>query len=115
MKKLLFVFVSVCALGLLLNAADKPAQPPPPKWEIVNAPPDRYRPAGSDVGRFQIVVTGEPHPMVMKIDTATGRAWKYLEAMVENKNGFGKLKATGWSEIPEDFSADLGKQVRFNP
>ncbi len=105
MKKCLVLFLGVCLVAVLALAADRPPAPVAPGIPV--------RVPGSDVGRYQIVVTGQPHPMLMKFDTVTGDAWQYQEVSVDNKHLGQKFTASGWGAIPDDLGTEIQKAMNL--
>lgn len=99
---LLVPAVALIGCGIILSAfaAEKPPLPVPSP-----------RALGSDVGRYQIVVTGQPYPMVLKLDSATGACWEYQAGEVDNKHLNRKFTAHGWIPVPEDFSIELKRTM----
>lgn len=109
MKKALILIPAVALAAWLAIAQDKPAKPD--VFDAVAAKPARL--TCSDVGRFQVIVTGQPHPMVMKLDTATGETWEYQSVSVDNKHLGKKLTAHGWASIPQSLGLDIEKTANL--
>ncbi len=104
---LLFLLLSTCAAATVKQRNGAPS-----------APGHSEQP-----GRFQVLpveyevqyATGKSLKKgLLKIDTATGRTWLYLESYTKQENG-GVIAGTGWSEV-KDFTLSLiGKPEEIAP
>jgi hypothetical protein len=90
------------------------------------AQPPTVRPAQDEIGRYQLVV-GEYHTILgsrdnipdtrrqaitLKIDTATGKVWRFVDAFVVGDNDV--HTTLGFLELPEGQSASNSNAKRQN-
>lgn len=64
--------------------------------------------ANETVGRFQLLVI-RPDPLeVWRLDTSTGKVWRYQTGAIKAAPALGldppRVICDGWVEVPEDFS-----------
>ncbi len=99
MKKLALLLLSVCALVLLMDAAEKPVQPPPPKWEAVSEPPPTIRAAE----KFQFHAHGGE---IYVFEPGTGRVWKqfpdgFLKPLPYQPGAGGRMQFAPFTQAQE--------------
>ena len=85
--------MSAVTLLLLLISLLVHAQQPP---TVASGTPGRYRLISSPVSPLGLKGTANPDTTVFRIDTATGKTWRYMTGLDKE----GKI-VNGWLEVAE--------------
>ena len=73
-------------------------------------------PTGQTPGRFQLYQATTSEPMLFRIDTATGKVWRYVLADYPfrkmGETTMSHMTTEGWLPVPDDFNVALSNTVR---